>query len=54
MSKKRYTDEQIKELKENKYVKNCTEKSIQFTDEFREIAMELDGEEFPRDVFKKY
>ena len=54
MSKKRYTDEQIKELKANKYVMNCTEKSIQFTDEFRKIAMELDGKEFPRAIFKKY
>ena len=54
MSKKRYTDEQIKELKANKYVMNCTEKSVQFTDEFRKIAMELDGKEFPRVVFKKY
>ena len=53
MSKKRYTDEQIKELKANKYVMNCTEKSIQFTDEFRKIAMELDGKEFPRAIFKK-
>ena len=53
MSKKRYTDEQIKELKANKYVMNCTEKSIQFTDEFRKIAMELDGKEFPRVIFKK-
>ena len=53
MSKKRYTDEQIKELKANKYVMSCTEKSIQFTDEFRKIAMELDGKEFPRAIFKK-
>ena len=53
MSKKRYTDEQIRELKANKYVMNCTEKSIQFTDEFRKIAMELDGKEFPRAIFKK-
>ena len=53
MSKKRYTDEQIKELKANKYVMNCTEKSIQFTDEFKKIAMELDGKEFPRAIFKK-
>ena len=53
MSKKRYTDEQIKELKANKYVMNCTEKSIQFTDEFRKIAMKLDGKEFPRAIFKK-
>ena len=53
MSKKRYTDEQIKDLKANKYVMNCTEKSIQFTDEFRKIAMELDGKEFPRAIFKK-
>ena len=54
MSKRLYSKVQIKELKANKYVMNCTEKSIQFTDEFRKIAMELDGKEFPRVVFKNY
>lgn len=54
MSKKRYTDEQIRELKANKCVMNCTEKSIQFTDEFKRLAMELDGKEFPRVIFKKF
>jgi hypothetical protein len=54
MSKRLYSEAQIKELKANKYVMNCTEKSIQFTDEFRKIAMELDGKEFPRVVFKNY
>ena len=41
MSKRLYSEAQIKELKANKYVMNCTEKSIQFTDEFRKIAMEF-------------
>lgn len=40
MSKKTYTQEQIQELKNNKYVKNCTEKSIQLTDECRLIVMQ--------------
>ena len=34
MSKKTYTVEQIQDLKSNRFVKNCTEKSIQFTDEW--------------------
>lgn len=40
MSKKPYTPEQIQELKNNKFVKNCTEKSIQFTDECRIVVMQ--------------
>ena len=31
----KYNKEQIKELKDNKYVKDCTEKYITFTDEFK-------------------
>ena len=31
----KYNQEQIKELKMNKYVKDCTEKYITFTDEFK-------------------
>ena len=35
MAKIKYTAEQIKELKLNKQVKNCTEKYITFSDEFK-------------------
>lgn len=35
MAKIKYTREQIKELKENKYVKDCSEKYLTFTDEFK-------------------
>ena len=35
MAKIKYTQFQISELKQNKYVKDCTEKYITFTDEFK-------------------
>lgn len=35
MANIKYSEAQIKELKENKYVKDCTEKYITFTDEFK-------------------
>lgn len=35
MAKIKYNDLQIAELKQNKYVKDCTEKYITFTDEFK-------------------
>lgn len=35
MAKIKYTQEQIIELKKNKYVTDCTEKYITFTDEFK-------------------
>jgi hypothetical protein len=31
----KYNNEQIRELKGNRYVKDCTEKYITFTDEFK-------------------
>lgn len=43
MSKKNYTLEQIQDLKSNRFVKNCTEKSIQFTDECKIIVMQQVG-----------
>ena len=35
MSKKLFTEEEIKILMKNKYVKNVTNKGITYTDEFR-------------------
>ena len=35
MSKIKFTDEQVAQLKENKYVKNATNNSITYTDEFK-------------------
>ena len=37
MSNTIFTKEQINELKNNKYVRNITEKSITYTDEFKEL-----------------
>ena len=54
MTKKEYTKDQISELLNNKYVKNCTSKYITFTDEFKLKALELDKKYiFPREIFKK-
>jgi len=53
MSNKWYTKEQIQELLNIKYVKNCTSKYISFTDEFKIKALELDRNWFyPRKIFK--
>ena len=41
MGKNYFTEEQILEFKKNKYVKKATEKSIQFTKEFKEEFMRL-------------
>ena len=35
MAEIKYSATQIEELKQNKYVKDCTEKYITFTDEFK-------------------
>ena len=42
MGKYYFTEEQIIELQKNKYVKKVTEKSIQFTSEFKEEFIRLD------------
>ncbi len=45
MSKKIFTEDEIKKLSKNKYVKNITEKSITYTDEFKKlyIKQNIDG-----------
>jgi Fe-S-cluster formation regulator IscX/YfhJ len=42
MSGIKYREDQIKELLNNKYVKDCTPKYITFTDEFKVKVLELD------------
>ncbi len=41
MAEIKYTAEQIKELKDNEYVKNCTNKHIVFKKEFKSKAIAL-------------
>lgn len=47
MNNKSYTESQIKEIQANKYVKKCTTKTIQFTDEFIKLAIKHDSIMFP-------
>ncbi len=42
MGKNHFTEDQVLELQKNKYVKKVTEKSIQFTNEFKEEFLRLD------------
>lgn len=43
MAKIKYNKQQIEELKSNKYVEDCTEKYITFTDEFKIKVLKLDA-----------
>jgi len=43
MAEIKYNKNQIKELKMNKYVKDCTEKYITFTDDFKMKVIKLDA-----------
>ena len=53
MSNSNYTKEQIKELKENKYVENCSNKYISFTDKFKLEVIKLDTKWiYHREIFK--
>ena len=55
MSNSNYTKEQIKELKENKYVENCSNKYISFTDKFKLEAIKLDTKWiYHREIFKMF
>lgn len=50
----RYTKTQINELKENKYVKNCTQKHIIFSKECKNESIKLLQKNFStREIFKK-
>lgn len=49
MSKKIFTNEEIKILSHNKHVKNDSDKSITYTDEFKRIfVIENENGKFPR------
>ncbi len=54
MEKIKYTEAQIKELKNNPYVKNCTSTSIIFTKDCKLKALKLDKKWlFYREIFKQ-
>ena len=55
MSKIEYTEEQIKELLNNPYIKDCSSKYITFTDEFKIKALELDSNwVYHRKIFEDF
>ena len=55
MTKIKYNEEQIKELKENSNVKNCTSKHIIFAKEFKYKAVELAKKYISaKEIFKKF
>ena len=55
MAKVKYTEEQIKELENNKYVKRCTNKNITFTKEFKlELIKQTKNWIFYKDIFKNF
>ena len=54
MSTKLFTKEEIELISENKYVKNVSERSITYTDEFRRIFIaEYEKGKFPRKIFEE-
>lgn len=55
MSKLLFTDKEVNKLKKNKYVKSVSNKSITYTDEFKEkVVFETENyKKFPRQVFEE-
>ena len=54
MSNKLFTNEEIKILFKNKYVKNVSMKGITYTDEFKGIFIEENEKgKFPREIFEE-
>lgn len=55
MSNILFTDSEIKILRKNKYVKNVSNNSITYTDEFKEkvVFETINYKKFPRDVFEE-
>ena len=54
MSNKLFTNEEIKILSKNKYVKNVSMKGITYTDEFKGIVIaENKKGKFPREIFEE-
>lgn len=55
MAEIKYSKEQIEELLNNKYVKDCTSKYISFTDEFKIKVLELDNKWiYHRKIFEDF
>lgn len=55
MSKKIFTEDEIKLLTSNKYVKSVSSKGITYTDEFKHIFIaEKEKGKFARDIFEKH
>lgn len=51
----KYSNEQIEELLNNKYVKDCTSKYITFTDKFKTEVLALDNKWiYHREIFKSF
>lgn len=54
MSKKTFTDKEMKQLSTNPYVKKVTTKGITYTDEFKRLFIqEREKEKFSRQVFEE-
>ena len=55
MSKILFTDAQVNKLRKNKWIKNITNKSITYTDDFKyKLVKECeDYKKFPQDVFRE-
>lgn len=55
MSKKLFTDAQVKKLSKNKWIKNITNKGITYTDEFKyKLVKECENyKKFPQDIFRE-
>ena len=54
MSKKLFTEQEIIILKQNKYVKKVTSKGITYTDEFKRIFIDENGNgKLPRIIFEE-
>ena len=55
MSKKLFTDAQVKKLSKNKWIKNVTNKGITYSDEFKyKLVKECENyKKFPQDVFRE-
>lgn len=55
MSKKLFSEKEIKLLSANNYVKSVSSKGITYTDEFKHIFIaEKEKGKFPREIFDKY
>ena len=54
MSKKIFTEKEIKILSNNPYVKSVSSKGITYTDEFKRIFIEENAEgKLPREIFEE-